>query len=337
MRRPTRRRARAWALAAVLAGGLALELAGRQQGLHEPVIYEPTAYGYRVMPNQDLIRFENRSSYNAQGLRSEAISIVPEEGTLRVLCLGDSVTNGGAITDQVDTYPYQLQALLKGRFGKVEVLNASAPGWAVSNELGWLRANGTFGSHYVVIALSTHDLFQERAPSLIVGSHQSFPGTRPHLAVQDVLQRYLVPMFLETVGLSSKAGADPGVADHNYSEAQAARNRAEVLLIEGIVREQGGRLVVMFLDEPMPPHSVAIAHMATTAMFNEMSRSSVPVLTLRAELAHFERGELFRDAVHPNPVGNRVIAGVIARHISGAASIPNDAGHSSKVPVAVGR
>jgi hypothetical protein len=337
LRRRTRLRARRWALVAVLAGGLALELAGRQQGLHQPIIYEQTAYGYRVVPNQDLVRFENRSFYNAQGMRSEAISVAPVGGTLRVLCLGDSVTNGGAITDQADTYPYQLQALLPGRLGKVEVLNASAPGWAVGNELGWLRSNGIFGSHYVVLALSTHDLFQEPAPSSIVGSHQSFPETRPYLAVQDLLHHYLVPMLLAAVGLSSDAGADPGVADRKFSEAQAARNRAEVLLIEDVVREQGGRLVVMFLDESMPPHSDEAAVAARTALFTDLASRGVPVLTLRAELAHFDRSELFRDAVHPNPVGNRVIAGVIARYISGAASPPNHAGPSAPVAAAVGR
>jgi lysophospholipase L1-like esterase len=89
----------------------------------------------------------------------------------------------------------------------------------------------------------------------------------------------------------------------------------------------------MYLDEPMPLHFETAAEAARDALFAEMNRLGVPVLTLRAELARFERRELFRDAVHPNPVGNRVIASVIARHLSDIASIPAPAGPSAPVPV----
>ena len=104
------------------------EIACRAYGLHTPVLYEATPYGYRVRPNQDLRRFGNRVFYNAQGLRSEPAEPMPSAGVERVLCIGDSVTFGGTQTDQQDTYPYQLQGALRRRGLSAEVLNASAGG-----------------------------------------------------------------------------------------------------------------------------------------------------------------------------------------------------------------
>ncbi len=323
------RKFRVWVVAAVVIGGVLLEVAGRMVGLEQPVIYEKTVYGYRVVPNQDLRRFGNRSSYNEQGLRSEPMRLSVAPGTLRVLCLGDSVTNGGAITDQAATIPYQLQASLRARFDSVEVLNASAPGWAIANELGWLRENGIFHSRFVVLIISTHDLFQEMAPSSIVGSHPSFPDKRPLLALQDAMQHYVLPQVFH-VGESHDPGvADPGVADGAASDAQAALNRDEVLTIDKIVRQQGSRLLVLFLTQASDSDLDTRTLGAKRRLFAALAAQRVPALTLDAEIKRYGRNALYRDDVHPNPAGNRVIAAAIARDITGLVAAPTDASRAA--------
>jgi lysophospholipase L1-like esterase len=278
--------------------------------LHTPVIYEKTTYGYRVVPNQDLRRFGNRSFYNEQGLRSEPMRPEVAPGALRVLCLGDSVTNGGAITDQAATFPYQLQALLRTHFNAVEVLNASAPGWALANELGWLRENGIFHSSLVVLTISTHDLFQEMAPSSTVGTHPSFPDKRPVLALQDAVHHYVLPRL----SYAAEA-ADPGVAAVEASDARAAWNRDELYAIESLVRQQGGKLIVLLLEQTGENAPDTATAAAKKQLFAALAAQGVPALTLDAEISQIGRGALYRDDVHPNPIGNQVIAVALVRKV----------------------
>src|SRR5215470_15025959 len=61
---------------------LVAELLARSAGLHTPVLYQRTSYGYRVAPDQSLDRFGKAVAYNAQGLRSAPLA-VPAEGEVR--------------------------------------------------------------------------------------------------------------------------------------------------------------------------------------------------------------------------------------------------------------
>jgi lysophospholipase L1-like esterase len=296
---------------AVVAPLVSLEIAGRYWGLHHPVVFERTTYGYRIVPGQDIRRFGNRAYFNSLGLRSEPASAVPAAGMVRILCLGDSVTYGGATTDQADTYPYQLQAQLGGVPGRIEVLNASAPGWAVDNELGWLRDNGTLSSRYVVLTLSTHDLFQPLAMSSTVGTHPSFPDHRPMLALEEIAVRYVLPRLLPSLDL-----ADPGVrGDEQWTEEMARANRDSVLLMDQMVRNSGGTLVVMISTEAIDPNQSDLANSARRQLVEALDQRDVGVLNIDAAIQRYGRAALFRDTVHPNPEGNRVLAAAVAEYL----------------------
>src|SRR5262252_4393364 len=57
---------------------LVAELVARSAGLHTPVLYERTSYGYRVAPDQSLNRFGRAVEYNAHGLRSAPLAAPAE-------------------------------------------------------------------------------------------------------------------------------------------------------------------------------------------------------------------------------------------------------------------
>ncbi|HUT52723.1 MAG TPA: GDSL-type esterase/lipase family protein [bacterium] len=77
---------------------------------------------------------------NARGLRNdEEFADAPAAGSLRIICLGDSVTFGWGL-ESAYTYPNllreRLRALLPGR--EVEVINAGFPGYASRQGLIWM-------------------------------------------------------------------------------------------------------------------------------------------------------------------------------------------------------
>jgi lysophospholipase L1-like esterase len=81
--------------------------------------------------------------------------------TFRVLCVGDSITYGFNV-DQEDTYPRQLERLLRARHtGRpIEVLNTGVPGWSWLQGLRFLELEGLARRPSLVIAAhGTNDQF----------------------------------------------------------------------------------------------------------------------------------------------------------------------------------
>jgi len=67
---------------------------------------------------------------NSRGYRGDLVTLPKPDGIFRIVAIGGSTTYGhGLPTDQ--TWPYQLQQILRDQYGlaKVEVVNLGAPGY----------------------------------------------------------------------------------------------------------------------------------------------------------------------------------------------------------------
>ena len=95
-----------------------------------PLMVAHPDIGYMFKSDQSVVRFGNRVAYNRFHQRSAPATPLPAPKTLRVLMVGDSVLNGGALTDQEETISEQYRKLLQSRCScPVEVLAASAGSW----------------------------------------------------------------------------------------------------------------------------------------------------------------------------------------------------------------
>jgi lysophospholipase L1-like esterase len=300
------------AIAAIAAAGVLVlaELAARAAGFHRPLLYERTEYGYRVAPSQQVRIFGRVSTYNAFGTRGGETTRAPAPGEVRILCLGDSITNGGVQTSDPDTWPAQLERILASHMlrKRVEVMNASAGGWALENELGWLRAHGTFGAHVVVLQVATHDMFQRMATSRLVGLRPGFPDRYPALGIFYALRRYVLPRF----GLAPST-RDPGEEPDAYEPADVERSVQVLEHIRSFAGERAARLIVLHVEQPsaLEPRT-ALVEGAIRALEAWAARAGVTLI--RSADAMRTQGDrlLFRDAIHPNPAGNRVLATEVA-------------------------
>lgn len=99
---------------------------------------------------------------NAEGFRGEERARgLTGDPVLRVLCVGDSVTFGFNV-DQPDSYPAQLQALMRSRHPgrEIEVINAGVPGWSWLQGLRFLETRGlALDVDVVLMAHGTNDQF----------------------------------------------------------------------------------------------------------------------------------------------------------------------------------
>lgn len=282
-------------------------------GLGDPLLYEvsPT-YGYRPQPNQNLRRLGNRIYYNDRGLRSEPITDSPKPGTIRVLCIGDSITFGGVQVDQADTYPYQLQKILRDRSSKdFEVLNASAGGWGIENEEAYLSSKGIYHSQIVVLQLGSHDLFQPKSSGEIVGRSLNFPDRKPLLALQEGVFRYFIPRFLPGLQPSEpNLKSTPTKQDLN-------RNINSFTRIAELVKAKQAKLIVILIEQPeaLEPKNELTAFSKQT-IANKSRQLGVVYKNLGESFRSNGDKRLFRDIIHPNSAGNQVMAKNVAQLIT---------------------
>ena len=238
--------------------------------------------------------------FNHEGLRSQEI-----DSRTRVLCLGDSVTNGGILTDQSQTYPSLLEYDLKQAGMDVEVLNAGAGGWAPSNEEGFLRTKGTFGAKVVVLEIGTNDFWQEKAESSLVGT-LSYPDHKPLLALTELVNRYLWPRIAAKVF--------PHRASEAYRPVNSAIFDDNLRIITAMIDEsqhQGAKvelLIVPFADEIKPGYKDARdVDLARERIKTLCLAKHVTLIDSRPVLSQ-SRLKIYRDEVHPNEAGNKIMA-----------------------------
>ncbi len=296
-----------------LAAGVACELILRRKGLHTPLLYERTAYGYRVKPGQTIRRFGNRVSYDDLGLRSEPVARLPSPGTLRVLCVGDSVTFGGTTVDQPETYPYRLRDALAKGGASVEVLNASAGGWALHNEEGWLREHGVLGASCVVLQVGTDDLWQRPAQSSLVGRHPQFPDRAPPLAIVELVRRYVLPKLRRRLGI--RGPVSPGEEGGPDEPSIKAALRSLERMIE-LVRSSEAVPVVLFMEErPGSEHASPLVAGAKASLATMLVRLEVSMIRPGPFLAENGGARLFQDIAHLTPEGHALLATFMARSL----------------------
>jgi lysophospholipase L1-like esterase len=284
-------------------------------GLGNPPLYQSSdAYGYRHIPNQNIRRFGNRVFYNAEGLRSEPTTTYPALGTIRILCIGDSITNGGVRIDQSKTYPYLLQDVLnQNQTQNFEVLNASAGGWAIENIEGFLRQKGVFYSHIVVLQLGSHDLFQPKVSGEIVGTI-NFPDRKPFLALEEGIFRYLLPNVFPNLHIGERL--EEQNLQTSPTKVDLNRNISSLIRIAKLVRSKNAQLIVVLVEQPeeLEPQD-ELTNYGKKIIADKANLLNIKYHNLKQELRNTSDTNLFLDGLHPNIEGNQVIANSVAELI----------------------
>lgn len=293
------------ALAAVVC---VAEVGARFLGFGYPLLYRGGVAGYELVPDQSVKRLGKVSTINHLGTRGPDASAMPAPGVTRLLVLGDSVANGGTQTNDAQTWPMLAADRLNQMGRRVDVLNASAGGWAVQNEAAWLAEHGLMGAKLVVLEVNENDLDQPMVDAGILDHNPSFPTHRPMLALGEIMTRYVLPRL----GLGGD-GADPGASVSGFTGRNTPAVMAAVDQIARQVSAGGGRLVLLYWDTRgvTPPGAAA----ARETLLAQMASRHVPVVRPQMQKApHAEA--LFRDQIHPNAQGNEFVAADLAPELA---------------------
>lgn len=266
-----------------------------------PLSVEHPTIEYMFAPNQDCKRFGNRVHINAYGMRSPDFpkeKSDPEE--FRVMVLGDSVINGGSLSDQSQLATTLLQQELTQSLNRpVVVGNISAGSWGPANLLAYAQTFGFFDADVILIVVSSHDA--RDVPTFEPLSPNSHPTKAPRTALGEGVARYL-PRYLPSRSSNSETNASP------YTTQPADPESLDAFLkLLGLAKESGARVAViqhwtrdeLTANQPEPGH----AELAKTA-------EDLGIPTYQTA-EHFRQADdpaaLYRDHIHPTAMGQTSI------------------------------
>lgn len=264
-------------------------------GVGDPVLLkEDRESGYVLEPNQNHYRFLVHTRINSHSMRSDEFSPKKLSRTYRIMFVGDSITYGTTRVDQNNIFTEILHRELPSLAHRpVEVLNASANGWGIPNELGYLKSRGTFNSDTVVLVLNDGDLSQPRAEP-VAGTSLYF--SKPACAICELASHYRQPNK-----------PDQGTTDQN-DRAQVARNLQNLDALKTVVQASHSTLLIMFVpfrkNTPNPSAKVLQPELAEWAEINR-----VPLVDATPMIGSLTVREASLDGgTHLSPKGNIAVA-----------------------------
>ncbi|KOP26335.1 lipolytic protein G-D-S-L family [Hapalosiphon sp. MRB220] len=291
-------------------------------GFGNPLIYiADEKIGYLLAPNQRTRRYGNRIEINQYSMRSEAIEQTPSSSTLRVLLLGDSITNGGWWTDQDNTISSLIQrSLISENFSKypiIQVLNASANSWGPRNELAYLEKFGTFQAQVIVLLINTDDLFATAPTSLLVGRDRNYPDRKPPLALVEVFRNYILkPKPLAELKTIYQEDGD-----------RLAKNLEAIGKIQALTRQNNSQFLLVMtplLREIGSPGSRDYEIKARQRLSEFAKTQKIAYIDFLPEFNTTKNPKaLYHDHIHLNLQGNQLVSQVIKQKLADILRIMN--------------
>ena len=272
-----------------------------------PLVQRDPEIKYVFKPDQICHRFGHLIKYNHYSMRSEdfpAHKADPNE--LRIMMIGNSIINGGALTDQTEIASEMLRKDLSDELKRpVVVGNISAGGWGPPNELAYLKRYGLFDADVLVIVCTSHDY--ANVPSFeLLGVDPSLPETKPPLALWEGFSRYLLPKLRSRV--VPKEGYVPKTSINQADAETCARAIHDMV---GMARRSGAKVIMA--HQPDRDETADTPPEGAEALKQAAKREGMPLIEFGPSFAAARRGgtEVYADFIHPNAAGQRVMLGLL--------------------------
>lgn len=274
-------------------------------GLGDPPLWRFDGdYEYILQANQRCRRFGNDIFVNRWSMRSrDADANKTVSGELRVLVLGDSIVHGGPKIDDDDLATTLLERRLQAEFSRpVWVGNIAAGSWGPPNLLAYLRKHGLFDADVVMVVINSADYFKELQ---FRDLDLNRPTRRPVLALEEIFNNYVrrrVRKKLRTRVREARQAARTG------EQSDAAMRELIALVLD-----QGAAIVVL---QHLSRDEIDSSPRSGYAEFQQITRSFglEPVNLGPAFAQALQRGDdPFEDGLHPNRLGQQILADVLHR------------------------
>ncbi len=280
---------------------------------------------WRLRPNVQTIWDFTVVSTNEQGLRHDGPIGPKRPGTLRIVCVGDSVTFGYRIPlvfpdapDQYDRtdapYPRRMERLLRARFpGRdIEVIGLAVPGYSThQGRLLLERWIARLDPDVVILCFGFNDVALKHWPDKVVMSRSAFDTALR--AVMSSSQALLHAWRWWT----SRPDRAPQPLPEPQPRVSAEDYLNNLIAMTELAEQHGARVLVVgpVYRDPVtvPPEAVRIGHYRSL-LREAMRRLGVPYVQIDelTEASYPANKELFGEHIHPSSTGHQLMAERIA-------------------------
>jgi hypothetical protein len=274
-------------------------------GLGHPLLFvlDPD-FGSMPAPNQDIHRFFSHIQTNAYGMRSVDFNIVKQKNEKRILFVGDSVTFGTSYVDQRLIFTSLInEYYMSNSLTPIVILNASAAGWAPSNELGYVRSKGIFDSDIVVFVLNTKDLIQ---PFAKYQSSPMTPTSNPYSAIGEAFDRYIIPRIF---GYSIPIDPGSEMSDNPQVETKMSEFLSILTEEKNIVEKNGARFMIIFspaIDDDIKLYKIRW-NFGIDMLMTWSLKENIKIIDMRNGYSRYSESQIYFDGMHLRPLGHQII------------------------------
>lgn len=277
-----------------------------------PLSVEHPTIEYLFRPDQDVYRFGNHFIVNHYGMRSRnfpAHKSNPAE--YRVMVFGDSVVNGGNLTDHTNLATTILESRLSERLEwPVIVGNISAGSWGPGNWLAYAKEYGFFDTDCVVLSISSHDAGDN--PTFEPLNPNTHPTEKPLLALSEAVSRYL-PRYLPSA-IRDAINHRQSLTQHNPDGKEKGLKDLEAFLTLARMHVPNVRVIQHWTLEEIQKHQPDSGHDEIAALCPKLG---VVVMDIGETFtsALKEGKNPFRDNIHPNETGQNLLADALEKAV----------------------
>jgi len=282
-----------------------------------PLSVEHPTIEYLFKPDQDVYRFGNHFIVNHYGMRSRNFPVHKSNLVeYRVMVFGDSVVNGGNLTDHTNLATTMLETRLFDRLKRpVIVGNISAGSWGPGNWLAYAREYRFFDADCVVLVISSHDA--EDNPTFEPLNPNTHPTEKPILAVSEAISRYL-PRYLPAVIRNAFYHSQPGrqnLTRYNPNGMKKGLQDLEAFLTLAQRHVPNIRVIQHWELKEIQKHQPDSGHDEISALCRKLG---VVVMDMGDNFASaLKEGKTpYRDNIHPNETGQVLLADMIENAIA---------------------
>ena len=263
---------------------------------------------------------------NSAGLRGREYAPAKPDGTVRILLVGDSVTFGYGVADDV-TLAVQLEQLLARECGRVEVINGGVNGYNTEQEVEFVRRIGLrYQPDLVVVGFNPNDIITAEESRTFLDT----PFLK-ELMLRSALYQFLAPrvraVLFRRAGRAQSTALDQLFAGDPTIAPRLERVREALVDLHTLGVQRSFQPIVAVFPFEAQVYGPAPEHWPPP-MFQELERMyRMPVVDLLPALkaaAADKNAVLFLDEPtrHPNPRGLAVAAAELKRFFERSGALP---------------
>lgn len=265
---------------------------------------EDPDFEYIAQPNQQRFRFRNHIIYNSLSMRSEEV----DSSSIKILGFGDSVINGGVLTDQDSLATKILSDSLTKFYGRnVQFLNISAGSWGPDNCYAYLKKFGDFGAKSIFLFVSSHDVYDNMNFEKIIDNHESFPSKQYSFALYELIDRYLLPRIKSKLKNNQTETDDLGI---NKKKDDSTFNSGFASFVA--YSKNKGIALTIYLHADKNELKSGVYNSQGQEIIRFAKENSIPIIL---DLQNGLEMSDFRDNIHLNNKGQKKLANTIIKYI----------------------